>query len=433
MNDPNGTIFWKGRYHLFYQHNPRAALHGGRTGTIHWGHAVSEDLVHWSDLPIALAPAPGGPDRNGCYSGTAFVNRDGIPTIIYHGVPSGICIATSRDDMLLRWEKCAENPVIPAPAPRGEYKVDGAPCAWSEGDTYYAITGNSSREAFEGHEPDRAYLFRSNDLVHWEYMHPFYEGGRYTELSEDCAVPDFFPLGDKHVLLFASHVRGPQYYIGTYSRHRFIPERHGRLAYGETGLGCRPGILCECQTLLDGGGRRVLFGRLSEARYGYAQRASGWAGILALPMALSLSEEKDLLVEPIPELEVLRRDHEHIANVPIASGATVELDGVTGDRLEIAAVLEWEGAEEVGLKVRCAHGGAEETLIRLNTDPNQLGRKAAPTEGDLILDVTRSSESPDVSNRESQRCRLPLASGQPLALRVFVDRSVVEVFANCRQ
>lgn len=432
MNDPNGLIFWKGKYHVFYQYNPNDAFHGGRTGTIHWGHAVSGDLVHWKDLPIALAPTPDGPDMNGCYSGTAFVNKDTIPTIIYHGAPGGICIATSHDDMLVNWRKHPANPVILTPEPGDAYKVDGAPCAWIEGDSYYAITGNSSHDAFEGREPDRAYLFTSKDLVQWEYMHPFYEGGTYTERGEDCAVPDFFPLDGKHVLLFASHRRGPHCYIGTYANHKFIPERHRRMAFGETNFSCRAGILNECQTLLDGAGRRIVFTRMSEGRYGYVQRASGWSGIFALPMVLALSDDNDLLIEPVEELQALRRQHTHIDEMSVASDATIVLDDVKGDSLEIAAVFEWDRVEEFGLAVRCSPDGREQTLIRFNTDPNQLNRKELPTTRELVLDVTRSSESPQVSNRESQRCHVPLAHGVPLELRVFVDRSVVEVVANGR-
>ena len=75
MNDPNGTIFWKGRYHIFYQYNPNGAFHG----TIHWGHASSADLVYWTDHPIALTPGPEGADRDQCYSGAAFINKEGIP------------------------------------------------------------------------------------------------------------------------------------------------------------------------------------------------------------------------------------------------------------------------------------------------------------------------------------------------------------------
>lgn len=434
MNDPHGGIFWKGQYHLFYQHNPNGAFHGGRTGAIHWGHAVTEDFVHWQDLPIALAPTPDGPDRNNCASGGAFINREGTPTLIYHGVPDGICIATSHDDMLVNWEKHPANPVIPAPAPRGEYKVEGACFAWIEGDTYYAITGNSSREAFDGEEPDRAYLFRSKDLLHWEYMHPFYEGGRYTEGGEDCSVPDFFPLGDKHVLFFASHIRGAQCYIGTYADHRFIPERHKRLAFGEGRVGMRPGILCECQTLPDESGRRVLFGRLSEGRYGYVQRASGWSGILALPMRLALSGEGELLLEPVEELQALRGEPVHVGEIHLDSDETVVLDDVRGNRLEIRAVFEWESAEEFGLGICCSAGGEEQTLIRFNTNPNALNR-APDVLGpgrQAILDISRSSVSPTVSHRGLQQALVDHPYGEPVELRIFIDRSVVEVFVGDR-
>ena len=73
MNDPNGPLFWKGSYHLFCQHNPNGAY----WGDMHWGHARSKDLVHWEHLRMALAPTPRGPDKDGCFSGSAFVN-DGV-------------------------------------------------------------------------------------------------------------------------------------------------------------------------------------------------------------------------------------------------------------------------------------------------------------------------------------------------------------------
>ncbi|MDE0681884.1 MAG: glycoside hydrolase family 32 protein, partial [Candidatus Poribacteria bacterium] len=123
MNDINGSIFWKGRYHIFYQHNPE----GGYWKWMQWGHASSVDLVHWVHHPIALTPDLDGPDRGGCFSGGAFVNLEGVPTFIYHGIPDGTCIATSHDDLLITWDKHPANPVIPVPKPgekgHGEYIV----------------------------------------------------------------------------------------------------------------------------------------------------------------------------------------------------------------------------------------------------------------------------------------------------------------------
>ena len=410
MNDPNGTIFWKGRYHVFYQYNPDGAY----WGNIHWGHASSPDLVHWTDHPIALAPTPGGPDRDHCFSGAAFTNKEGAVTAIYHGVPDGICLAMSHDDLLLSWDRHPANPIILNPGPGDEYRVTGAPCGWVEGDTYYALTGNSG---YCPPDPDTAYLFRSRDLADWEYMHPFYEGGHFTMWGEDCGCPDFFPLGNKHVLFFTSHPRGTQCYLGTYSNHRFIPERHERLAFAEG----RPryGVANEGLTLLDDRGRRILFQRIHEGRHDYVQRASGWAGIMALPIVLSLSDEGDLLLEPVPELQILRTHHKHVSEIDLPADSAIPLDGIRGDSLEIEATFEWESVEEFGLAVRCSPGGEEQTLVRFR-----------PGYGELILDTTRSSTSPEVSSRESQRCTLNPPDGKPLELRVFVDHSVVEVFAN---
>ena len=119
MNDPNGLIHWRGRYHLFYQHNPLAPVFG----TIHWGHALSDDLVHWRDMPIALSPTPGSEDESGVWSGCA-VNADGTATVLYtatrkreDGSPSELpCLATSSDDDLRTWRKSPGNPLCIATA-----------------------------------------------------------------------------------------------------------------------------------------------------------------------------------------------------------------------------------------------------------------------------------------------------------------------------
>ena len=138
MNDPNGFIQWGSTYHLFYQYNPAAAVHD----SIHWGHAASEDLVHWRHLPIALTPTPGGPDADGCWSGSA-VDDDGTPTIIYTGASGQhqrACLATGSDD-LVTWQKYPGNPIIPEPPSNLELVAYRDHCVWREADTWYQVMG----------------------------------------------------------------------------------------------------------------------------------------------------------------------------------------------------------------------------------------------------------------------------------------------------
>ena len=192
-------------------------------------------------------------------------------------------------------------------------------------------------------------------------------------------------------------------------------------------------MYCEGLTLLDNRNRRILFGRMSEARFGYTQVASGWSGICALPMVLSLSEKEELLFDPVPELETLRSDHLSLRDIQLNSDADVSLD-MSGDCLEIRAVIEWDDVEEVGLKVLRSHNGEEETLVRFNTNPwtSHLPPDQVRPLRELILDVSRSSTSPEVLNRESQRAVFDVPFGHSVELRIFVDRSVVEVIADRR-
>ena len=232
MNDPNGLCQWQGRYHLFYQFKPVGI------DRVHWGHAVSDDLVAWRDLPPALYP-----DReHHCFSGQALVEPERV-VAIYHGTESGNSIATASDPLLLNWQKHPNNPVIPI-VPIDEngrpYRVFD-PCIWKQDDGYYYSLAGTYRDGEIGHDCRAVdYVFRSKDLSTWDRLGPLIDGTPNTEPGEDGAVPNFLPIGpDKHMLLFFSHKRAGQYYIGDYDpdSHRLKPERHGRMNYGPFTVG----------------------------------------------------------------------------------------------------------------------------------------------------------------------------------------------------
>ncbi len=416
MNDPNGLIQWDGQYHLFYQYNPN----GPSWGTIHWGHAVSGDLVHWTDLPLALSPTPGGPDADGCWSGCA-VDEGGVPTLIYTGVyPERPCLATSADD-LRTWQKHAGNPVIASP-PEGLDVVGFRDhSVWREGRTWYQVIGSGIRNV-----GGAILLYRSPDLIHWEYVRPILVGDSSRTESLPTGTmwecPDFFPLGDRHVLLVSVYEDRPlytAYFIGTYAGHRFTPETLGKLDCGDIHLYAP-------QTMLDDRGRRIMFGWIQEGRAEEAQQAAGWSGVMSLPRVLCARPDGLLGIEPAPELESLRGRQRRYTEVALAPSGSGVLEDVRGDCLEIAAEFEpgeaapAGGAKQFGLKLRCSPDGSEQTSV--------LYDRSA---GRLVFDRERSSLSPD-AQRHAQEGALNLAAGEGLRLHVFLDRSVVEVYANGR-
>ena len=412
MGDPNGTIFWKGKYHLFYQCNPYAV----EDRNMHWGHAVSQDLIHWTDMPVALAPSAGGADELGCWSGQV-IDVYGTPTAVYYGHSSGgkagINIATSDDD-LIEWTKHPENPVLPQSTEGMEWRAFD-PCAWKESDSWYMLCGGRTDEL-----GDTAFLFKSADFVNWEYMNPLYSGKGFTEEGEDCAVPDFFQLGDKYVLSFASHCKGAQYYIGSYKEHKFTPEIHGRLNFGDF-KGLEQGNFIAPITMAVPDGRRLYIAWMTEGTTFKSQQQAGWSGIMSLPRTISISDDGTLAIEPIKELESLRGNVSKIENIEITANKETPLD-IGGHCLEIKAIFEPGSADEFGIKVCCSPDGEEQTVISYNV-----------MDKTLTVDPTVASVSEKMIGREQQVAPFELKNSEHLELGIFIDRSVVEVFANGRQ
>ena len=434
MNDPNGPIQWRGTYHLFYQHNPDAP----HWGTMHWGHTASRDLVHWDDLPIALTPTPGSPDEAGCFSGCA-VDDGGTPTLIYTGVrgqrpfTQQQCLAVSHDG-LLTWEKDPANPIIAAPPPGVAATDFRDPCVWREEDGWYMVLGASL-----GGQAGAVLLYRSPDLRHWEYLGVPYTRSRQeheplpTGWMWEC--PQFFPLGDRHVLIVSAMLEGrPNHvacFVGRYEGHRFTPERVERLDLG-------PDYYAPI-TFQDERGRRLMWGWSWEGRSPEAQRAAGWAGVMALPRVLTLRPDGALGIEPAPEIAMLRRAQKawplcsegfspsHSAGASASPGpgqaaqATTTWVDLQGDCLEILAEFEPDvAATRFGLRVRCSPGAEEETLIYYDRPSSRL-----------VLDRERASLDP-AAHRGRHGGPLRLSAGEPLRLHVFLDRSIVEVYANGR-
>ena len=166
LNDPNGLCFWRGNWHLFYQAYPP------EDPRQHWGHAYSTDLIHWRDLPYAIYPNP----ERCCFSGATLVEEDRV-IAMYHGTEVGNMVAVSSDPLLLNWEKVTGNAVIPIKSSDGSelpYRVFD-PCIWKKEGTYYALSAGTLPNGPAGRRRRADFLFRSQDLAHWEYLHPFVE------------------------------------------------------------------------------------------------------------------------------------------------------------------------------------------------------------------------------------------------------------------
>ncbi len=401
MNDPNGLIQWNGKYHLFYQHNP----YGPLWGNIHWGHATSDDLVFWEDLPIALAPTPNALDKDGCWSGCA-VNDHGTPTVIYTGVkPEVQCLATGSEN-LVNWEKQAD-PVIADPPPELDLVGFRDPYVWQEGDEWYMVLGTGIRDV-----GGAILLYKSPDLRQWDYLGPLLIGDK-LQTGEMWECPNFFALGDKYVLLISVIPRAyTLYFIGTYKNHKFIPERQGRLDFGR--------YFYAPQAFLDDHNRRIMFGWVWDGCTDDALQAAGWAGMQSVPRLLSLGDDTTLRMNPAPELSKLRGTQHQFSNFKVTPASPTLLPDIQGDSFEIVVEFEQSTSGYAGLVVRSSADGKEQTRIVYQWATQFLS-----------IDRQRTSLDPNVDS-DSYGGRVELKPGERLKLHVFLDHSVIEAFANER-
>lgn len=399
LNDPNGVCFHGGRYHLHYQHNPHAA----RWGDIHWGHVSSADLVRWRDEPVAFGPTLPW-EALGCFSGCIAIGDDGTATAYYTGATAGgqvQCRATSRD--LVHWHKDAA-PLIATP-PDGVLPQDFRdPFVFQHGGWHYLLVGAS-----RGGEAGQVLLYRSADGRQWSYRHLLF-GTPDAARGAMWECPNLLPLGERWLLTVSMWpCLGALAFVGRFEDERFIAE-HEAVLDGD-------GSAFAHLAMTAPDGRVLQWAWLTEQRDAQQVEADGWAGALSVPRELALDGELRPCSRPVAELAALRR--RRVEPTPDAGGPGVR-QRFAGRHLDIEARFVLHERRDAGLTVLASPDGREATRIVYRADARRL-----------VIERARCSIDAG-TRRQDQQAVLLLAPGEALELRVLVDASVIEVWANGR-
>lgn len=408
-NEPHGPIFRDGRYHVFYQTNPA----GQFLYQSHWGHMTSENLVDWIHLPHAIWPERDGADARGAWSGDTAIQDDSVVAVYTSNAEAQTqSLATADGAELIHWRKYDENPVtgaFPPDVPPAEVSGFRDPCLFRLGGAPYMIVG-SGRRGQGGFLP----LYRSDHLQGWEYRGRLFEGDlRWGEMWE---MPAFFEIATGTWVLFVNPLPDPRplYWIGRLEGERFVPQ-----APDDPQLLDKGHRYLSPSVTRSPDGRWLAFGVVPEDRAAEDQLLAGWSNLFGLPRELTL-QAGFLGQWPAREVSDLREEEVfHAEDIVVAPGGSGYLPGISGEQLEIRLRAEPLDSETVGLVVRRSPGGEEETRIGFN-------RKE-----DLFVVREKSSLASTVG-KWTEAGAHPLGPEELLDLRIFLDHSVLAVFANGR-
>jgi fructan beta-fructosidase len=431
-NDPNGLVYYKSEYHLFYQFNP----FGSKWGHMSWGHAVSSDLLHWKDLPVALS------EENGVmiFSGSAVVDEQNS---------SGLCQAADKDrscmiaiytghtperqtqnvafsnDRGRTWTKYKGNPVIDL----GLKNFRDPKVLWdAERKKWVMVTALSDQQKLR--------LFESRDLIHWKALSDFGPAGA---TGGDWECPDLFPLpvegGNETRWVLVVNINpggvaggsGTQYFVGRFDGTSFLnenpPEQKLWMDYGKdyyaaiSYFGHKPGDE-----------RLIMLGWFSNWQYANDTPETGWRGAMALPREVFLARTAEgirVKQRPVREISTLREPLTTPAVVPASQTAGMSVDEANrqlqratrdGNALEIEIEFQPDSSMEFGLAV--LGGKSHRTQVGINR-----------RQSIIYIDRSRSGVT-NFSKHFPGRQEASLHVGDMVKLNVLVDRSSIELFAN---
>ncbi|RQW62524.1 GH32 C-terminal domain-containing protein [Vibrio viridaestus] len=431
MNEPHAPIYYNGKYHLFYQHNP----FGPFWHQIHWGHWVSDDMVTWKNMPVALAPEAGSLTPDGVWSGSATYGPHGEPLLFFTAgndsqkpnQRTGLAYPADLTDLNLTNWKYYDKPVTLQKKGIGVFGEFRDPFVFKdpEKNLWYELVASGVPG-----EGGTALLYTSTDMVNWKYQGNLFEvdHDKYPYLGTVWELPVFLPLAvdaqgrQKYVFLINPHGPGAQvdvfYWIGEFDskKYKFIPDQEAPtlLDFGGGHL-TGPSGFVDPKT-----GKATLFTIAQGMRTPQFDFDSGWAHGAGLPLELTLGKDNTLRIAPLKAFEKLRQ-----ASVVNVTNSTVEqannvLKNFNGDMYEVELVVDSKQASKFGIELRRSPNGEEKTLMYYNKADQSLN-----------VDRSQTSLDPDVRSFGLQKGKLSLINGK-LSLRIFVDRSLIEAYANQR-
>lgn len=414
MNDPNGLVYLDGEYHLFYQYHPHSTM----WGPMHWGHAVSTDLVNWQHLPIALYPDEFGMVFSGSavvdHHNTAGFGKDALIAIFTYNKDfretQNLAYSTDRGRT---WTKYAGNPVIPAPDPLGDCRDPKV--FWHE--DHWALLLAAK---------DKVLFFTSPDLKHWEESGSF--GNGFGSTVDVWETPDLFLLpvngSDSYWVLTVGVGKGSyaggsgtQYFIGEFDGKTFTSINHRKtILWMDHGAD----FFAPQSWNNEPNGRRITLGWMSNWQYASFVPAETWRGMFSLPRELKLVQTENgirLAQRPIHELTALRCEHHHWQNETIVPGTNL-LKNIAGDCLEISLKVQLNPqATMVGFWLRAGEG--ERILVGFDIQRQRL-----------ILDRHSSGRTYFHEMFAATHAVKLHLKDDTLHLQLWLDRYSIEVFAD---
>ncbi|NSB13432.1 GH32 C-terminal domain-containing protein [Clostridium beijerinckii] len=423
-NDPNGMVYFNGEYHLFYQYNPDASV----WGPMHWGHAVSKDLIHWTELPIALAPDDGGT----IYSGSAVIDKDNT-TGFFDGIEGGGLVAIYTQDYMDNGaERQKQSIAYSKDNGRTWIKYEGNPVIASDADP---LNNSAFRDpkVFYNEEARKWFMvvaggplrfFSSDNLKDW---HP---EGMQDEIQTEC--PDIYKLevGDTGTYKWVLSEGGRYYRVGDFKEvdgvWKFVTDNdeHLPMNFAKDSYAAQTYYGTNENGTPDG--RRIMINWMNNWDYcnNVAPITKTFNGSFDLQTELKLVNTDEgirLIQQPIDEYKTLRKSPTTFDNVTISPDQPNVMSNLSGSQYEIVAEFTPDASTtEVGFKLRVGKSADQETIVKYNTQTEEV-----------TLDRSKSGKSPSADKfLQAYSQKMGKTSDGKIQLHIFVDAASVEVYGN---